>query len=531
MLKIVPLIIWLMVGACLPWVQGAERTNSIDTIVLSALKAKRIPPSDRCTDEVFIRRVFLDTIGTLPSPGEVRRFLADQDPAKRDKCIDLLLQRPEFAEYLGLKWGDLLRIKSEFPSNLWPNAVQTYDRWVRESFRANKPYDQFVRELLTASGSNFRAPPANFYRAFQDRSPRPIADNVALVFMGVRLSALGLSESQLLGFSAFFAKIGYKGTDEWKEEIVFFNPDGKLVNPADGKPVKPMALDGRVFDIPADQDPRAVFAHWLTAPENPWFARALVNRTWYWLLGRGIVHEPDDMRTSNPPWSPELLTFLEKEFVGHQFDIKPIYRLILTSRVYQFSSVPNRRNASDGSGFSHYRIRRIEAEPLLDAINQITGSGDKYTSSIPEPFTFLPDDQRAISLADGSIELPFLELFGRPSRNTSYESERVSAPSVFQAQHLLNSSHIQKKIEKSWVIRQLITAREKAIAKPDAQVLKQENQKLIEELYLRVLSRFPSAPESEIAESYLTSPKRNFNDSVNDLAWALMNSKEFILKH
>ena len=531
MLKTGALIAGLWLGGCLPWVQGAVPPHSIDEIVLSTLKAKRIRPSELCTDEVFIRRVYLDTLGTLPTPGEVRRFLADQDPAKRDKCVDLLLQRPEFAEYLGLKWGDLLRVKSEFPSNLWPNAVQTYDRWIRDSFRANKPYDQFVRELLTASGSNFRAPPANFYRAFQDRSPRQIADNVALVFMGVRLSELGLSEAQLLGFSAFFSKIGYKGTDEWKEEIVFFNPDGTLLNPIDGKPVRPMLLDGKVFELPVDQDPRVAFARWLTAPENPWFARALVNRIWHWLLGRGIVHEPDDMRASNPPWSPPLLAFLEKELVGHQFNLKHIYRLILTSRVYQFSSVPNSKNKSDSAGFSHYRIRRVEAEPLLDAINQITGSGEKYTSSIPEPFTFLPDDQRAITLADGSIELPFLELFGRPSRNTSYESERVSAPSVFQAQHLLNSSHIQRKIEKSWVLNQMITARAKAIAKPDAQVLKQENKKLTEELYLRILSRYPSLSEVELTDAYLASPKRTFTQSVHDLTWALINSKEFILKH
>ena len=534
-------------------------SNRIDELVLVTLKAKGIPPSDLCTDEVFIRRVFLDVIGTLPSGPEVRKFLADPDHGKRAKLIDSLLDRPEFAMYWGLKWGDLLRIKAEFPSNLWPNAVQAYDRWVRQSLLEDKPYDQFVREILTSSGSNFRAPPANFFRAFQDRSPRQVAENVALIFMGVRLKSAGFTEEQIQAFSAFFAKIGYKGTDEWKEEVVFFNPDAKYPEGADGKPVGPRALDGQAFDIPAQQDPRVALADWLTRSGNPWFAKCMVNRIWFWLLGRGVIHEPDDIRDSNPPWNAELLAVMQQELVSHKYALKSVYRLILNSSTYQLSSTPNEWNKSDTTGFSHYRIRRLDAEPLLDAINQITGTGEKYTSAIPEPFTFLPDDQRAICLADGSIELPFLELFGRPPRNTSFESERSSAPSVFQAQHLLNSSHILDKIEKSRVLLAVANGQEptKGVEQKQKQKQKQKgkgkgkadlqvvgglskpfeldkaaaNPKLVESCYLRILSRFPTEAEQGAACAYLSSPKRKPAEAVCDLVWALINSSEFSLKH
>jgi len=497
---------------------AGKSSNRIDELVFAELRKRNTPPSELCADEVFVRRVYLDAIGTLPNSSEVKDFLSNKSPDKRSKLIDRLLARSEFSDYWSLKWCDLLRIKAEFPSNLWPNAVQAYHRWVRDSIRSNMPYDKFARRLLTSSGSNFREPPANFYRAFQERAPRQIAENVALVFMGVRLNTPAFTEEQTLGFSAFFAKIGYKNTDEWKEEIVFFNPDGKLVDPKTQKPVTPVTLDGKIFTIPSENDPRIALADWLTAPDNPWFARNIANRIWSWLMGSGIVNEPDDMRPSNLAWNPELLSYLEKELVKNKYDSIHIYRLILNSNTYQLSSKTNKWNGSDKDGFSHYRIRRIDAEPLIDAICQVTGTGEKYTSSIPEPFTFRPGNLRTIALADGSIDSTFLEIFGRPPRNTSFESERSSAPSVTQAQHLLNSSHIQMKIEKSGAIKLLIAA-------------KKGNAYIIEELYLRILSRFPTEQEKNIAETYMSSQKRKLNDSVCDLAWALINSKEFILRH
>jgi hypothetical protein len=528
---------------------GFSTGSRIDELVLATLQEKGIPPSERCSDEVFVRRVFLDAIGTLPTSTEVRSFLADKSPDKRSKLIDSLLDRGEFAEYVALKWGDLLRVKSEFPSNLWPNAVQAYDRWIRDCFRQNVPYDRFVRELITSSGSNFRSPPVNFYRAFQDRSPRPIAENVALLFMGIHLDAAGLDEGQILAFAAFFAKVGYKNTDEWKEEIILFNPEGKLLDPKTHKPVRPAPPGGKPLDLPPDKDPRIALANWLTARDNPWFARNIANRIWFWLMGRGIVHEPDDMKPSNPPWSPALLSVLATEVAEGGYDLKRLYRLILNSNTYQLSSKPNPWNAADETGFSRYRLRRIEAEPLLDAINQITGSGEKYTSDIPEPFTFLPGDQRAIALADGSIASPFLELFGRPPRNTSFESERISTPSVFQSQHLLNSSHIQRKIVQSRVLQQLAGSAQRPGASrnrppgagqpkppgdrrnPAADESPKDPPRVLEELYLRILSRFPTDEEKRIAFEYVTSSKRRPFESFCDLVWALINSKEFLLKH
>jgi hypothetical protein len=519
--------------------------NHIDELVLAKLKEKQVAPSEICSDEVFVRRAYLDVIGTIPQSWEAKAFLSDKTPDKRTKLIDKLLARSEFADYWSLKWSDLLRIKAEFPSNLWPNAVQAYHRWVRDSIRSNMSYDQFVRQLLTSNGSNFRVPPVNFYRAFQERTPRQIAENIALVFMGLRLDDSGFTEAQILGMSAFFAKIGYKNTDEWKEEIVFYNPYGKLENQAATcgipnnaafselstsrqppmiynsmykTPVTPAFPVGKTPLIPKDKDPRIVFSDWLTAPDNPWFARNISNRIWFWIMGRGIVNEADDMRATNPPWSPELLSYLEKELVKNKFDLKHVYRLILTSNTYQLSSKANRWNAADEDGFSHYRIRRIDAEPLIDAICQITGSSEKYTSNIPEPFTFIPGDQRTILLADGSIDSPFLEMFGRPTRNTSYESERNSSPSVIQAQYMLNSSDIQRKIEQSGPIKQLLSA-------------KKGNPYVIEELYLRILSRFPSELEKNESEGYMSSTKKNADEAVCDIAWALINTKEFILKH
>ena len=490
--------------------------NRIDSYVIAQLKSNGIPPSETCADEVFVRRVYLDAAGTLPSPSEVRQFLGDKDPGKRAKLIDALLERREFADYQALKWGDLLRIKAEFPSNLWPQAAHGYDRWVRRNLIMNTPYDQFVRQLLTVSGSNFHVPPVNFYRAFQERGPRQIAENVALVFMGIRLNSRDFSEDQIMGMAAFFAKTAYKNTDEWKEEIVYFNDQGKLVDKKNNLPVKPAPLNGKPIDIPPDKDPRVVFADWLTSPANPWFAKNAVNRVWGRLTGRGIS-DIDNM-TSGSCRNPELLAYLEQELVANKYDMKHIYRLILNSNTYQLSAKTNPLNAADDSGFSHYRIRRIDAEPLIDAICQITGAAESYTSNIPEPYTFLPNGNRAITLADGSIDSPFLELFGRPPRNTSFESERNSTPSWLQAQHLLNSSHIQRKIDPGPVIKKLITD-------------KKGNQYIINELYLLILSRFPAEEEKNIALNYMNSSKRKQNDATCDLAWALINSKEFILKH
>ena len=499
---------------------GAEEVpvrNKVDTLVFAKQAETKFPLSESCSDAVFIRRAFIDVIGTLPTAEEVRKFLSNRSPDKRAKLIDELLERPEFAEYWALKWCDLLRVKSEFPSNLWPNAVQAYQYWILDAFRHNMPYDQFARALLTTSGSNFRDAPANFYRPFQERTPRKIFDTVALVFMGVRLDNSGWSEEQKLGMDAFFAKVSYKKTDEWKEEVVYSDPTKQLLNPVTKEPVLPTPVGKSALKLDPYADPRVAFADWLTAPDNTWFSKAIVNRVWFWLMGRGIIHEADDIRPDNKPWSSELLAYLEKELVDNKYDLKHIYRLILNSSTYQLSSLPTPENTGDETGFSHYRVRRLDAEVLVDAVCQITGTGEEYSSAIPEPFTYIPSSERTIMLADGSIKSSFLEMFGRPGRDTSLESDRNNNPSVFQTLHMLNSSHIRNKIMNGPGLRKVMSSCP-------------ASKERVNQLYLMILSRTPRPEEQKIAFDYIASSDRADN-GFYDLAWALINTSEFILKH
>lgn len=489
---------------------GFVSLNAVDGLVLAKLRALGIAPANRCSDEVFVRRVYLDVIGTLPEPEAVRSFLKDARPDKRAVLIDALLEDESFADYWALKWGDLLRIKAEFPINLWPNAVQAYHRWVRESLRENKPYDQFVRALLTSSGSNFRVPPVNFYRAVQDRGPAGIAAAVALTLMGTRIE--NWPEDRRSGMAAFFSRIAYKKTNEWKEEIVY--PD-----PAAAGSLDAVFPDGKTVKIPAGEDPREVFADWLLEPGNPWFARNIVNRIWAWLMGRGIIHEPDDMRPDNPASNPELLAFLEKELVDAHYDLKHAYRLILNSGTYQQSSIPSGKYPEGEAQFASYPVRRIEAEVLADAFAWLLGIRESYSSAIPEPFTFLPDNQRAIALADGSISSPLLDMFGRPARDTGRESERSNQPSDAQRLYLLNSKDVQLGIQRSTRLRQVV------------QENKGDRREVVRAVYLNVLSRFPTQNETETIAQYVRSADANPKQALDDLVWSLINSKEFLYRH
>lgn len=489
---------------------GFSPSNRIDTLVLATLKKRGIEPANLCSDEVFIRRVYLDVIGTLPEPAHVDKFLADRRPGKRTALIDALLEREEFSDYWALKWCDVLRVKAEFPINLWPNAVQAYHRWVRDAVRENKPYDQFVRELLTSSGSNFRVPPVNFYRAVQGREPSAIAEAVALTFMGDRMQSW--PEARRSAMAAFFSRIAYKGTAEWKEEIV-------CLNPAPAGVLDAVFPDGVAVQVSPDQDPRKVFADWLIAPKNPWFGRSIVNRVWAWLLGRGIIHEPDDIRPDNPPVHPEVLTYLAEELVKAHYDLRHIYRLILNSRTYQQSSIPRSDHPDAEALFAGYLVRRLDAEVLIDALCRLFGRGESYTSVIPEPFSYIPEHQRTIELADGSITSQFLEMFGRPARDTGLESERNNQPTDAQRLHLLNSTHVQQKIEQSWRLREL------------AKAAGNNRTGLIRRLYLNILSRYPTPSELTAAEQYFGTGGLSVKQATEDLAWALINSKEFLYRH
>jgi hypothetical protein len=488
-------------------------TNSpIDETVFKKLQQLGIESSPLCSDAVFVRRAFIDVIGTLPTAAEARAFLQDRSTEKRRVLIDQLLEREEFADYWATKWSDLLRIKAEFPINLWPNAAQAYHRWIRTAIRDNLPYDQFAHELLTASGSNFRVGPANFYRAVQSREPAVLARSVALTFMGTR--AEKWPEHQLDAMAMCFRYIGYKATGEWKEEIVFFDPN-KL--PPGGRAAA-IFPDKIVAHLSAERDPREVFADWLIRPENPWFTRAIVNRVWFWLLGRGIVHEPDDLRPDNPPSNPALLALLERELVAARYDLKQLFRLILNSEVYQLSSVPRSDCPDAAANFAFYPLRRLDAEVLIDALNQISGTTEKYSSAIPEPFTFIPERSRAIALPDGSITSSFLETFGRPSRDTGLESERSSAMTANQRLLLLNSSLIRRKLEQGPKLQPILRMRNRT---PEA----------TESLYLTLLSRLPTDDERTRVMAHVASRGTDSYGAFVDVAWALINSTEFLHRH
>ncbi|MCX6955362.1 MAG: DUF1553 domain-containing protein [Verrucomicrobia bacterium] len=539
--------------------------GQIDQQVFKQLSRLGIHPA-LCSDGVFVRRAYLDVIGTLPTAREARDFILDPDTKnKRRLLIDRLLEREEYADYWAMKWSDVLRIKAEFPVNLWPNAAQAYHHWVRESVAANKPYDQFARELLTSSGSNFRVGPANFYRAIQNRKPEGIASSVALTLMGAR--AESWPAERLANLAVFFSQVGYKPTGEWKEEHVFWDPLGTSTaagntapgrasvtaigntpatpapatstTPACGLPAKAIFPDGTSIALSPDRDPREVFADWLITPKNPWFARAIVNRVWAWLLARGIIHEPDDIRPDNPPSNPALLSYLESEFVASGYDLKHLYRLILSSETYQLSAMPRYRTPEAEANFASYPLRRLDAEVLIDAINKVTGASDLYTSPIPEPFTYIPEGKPSITIADGSITSPFLALFGRSARATGLAEERDNKPIPAQWLHLLNSSHIQRKLEQGTALKAVLDSGRSQGA-------------IIEELYLTILSRFPTPAELKNALAYgQVQPVRSApaatagkpaaapakpvvvkrREDWIDLVWALLNSSEFLYHH
>jgi hypothetical protein len=485
--------------------------GKIDELVFHRLQQLRIPPARLCSDEVFVRRVYLDVIGTLPTEKEALTFLSDRTPGKRAILIDQLLARDEYADYWSMKWCDLLRVKSEFPINLWPNAVQAYHQWIRSALQSNVGYDKFARALLTSSGSNFRVPPVNFYRAVQNRQPAGLTQAVALTFMGARTDRW--PKERVEGMSAFFAQVGYKSTAEWKEEIVFHD-FGKATN----APSVAMFPDGKTVKLTAGQDPRIVLADWLVNPANPWFTRNIANRAWSWLMGRGLIEEPDDIRADNPPVNPQVLAYLEQQLVASRYDLKHLFRLILNSTTYQLSSIPASSNSVAAANFAHYPVRRLEAEVLIDALNQITGTTEEYVSPIPEPFTFIPPTERTIGLADASITSPFLELFGRSPRDTGLESERNNRVTAAQQLHLLNSSHVRRKLEQGPGLRALTRNR----ASPRDAVYS---------VYLSILSRCPTADELKVIKSYMESEAAKSRRPEVDLAWALINSPEFLCRH
>jgi len=485
----------------------------LDELVFSHQAELGIKRANLCSDAVFVRRAFLAVIGTLPTEVEARGFVGTKDQDKRAKLIEILIQRPEFTDFWAMKWGDVLRVKAEFPIKLWPNAVQAYHRWIHTSVRENKPLHIFTRQLLLANGSNFREGEVNFYRAMQDRSPQGVAATVALTFMGERADKW--PKKKLDAMAGFFAQVAYKSTAEWKEEIVYFDPTADK----DGITKHSIFPDGKPAGIKTGlDDPRFVFCEWLLQPSNPWFSRSMANRIWSWLMGRGIVHEPDDFRADNPPSNPALLAFLEKEFAASKCDMRHLFRVILNSQTFQLSSIPVQDTPEAAAQFAHYPMRRLEAEVLVDALNQITATKETYSSPIPEPFTFIPENVRGIALADGSITSTFLELFGRPPRDTGFESERNLSTSPAQRLHLLNSSHVLGKIKACPLVA-------------EADAGDHDLNKLADKIYLTLLSRTPTADEITALKAHMTSSYSSGRELAADIVWALINQPEFYFNH
>ena len=489
-------------GKALPpelWAQirrTASRAGMTSVGAPNSIDSAAEPASGICRDETFVRRVYADLLGATPTVKEVLTFLGNPRNDKRAGLIDDLMMRPGFAEYQAMHWCDTLRVKSEFPINLWPNGAAVYHRWIVDAMRRNRPYDEFARELLTASGSNFRNPPTNFYRATQANDPTSLAEAAALTFMGSRIETWPAAQQREI--RRFFEHVAFKRTSEWKEEIVYWDrrpPEASTVALPDGTRLR----------LPRDRDPRKVFADWLISDTNRWFARAAVNRVWFWLCGTGVVHEPDDFHPDNPPSNPKLLETLAKEFVASKYDMRKLYRLILTSHTYQQKS-------------PGYPLRTLDAETLQDTFCRIFGTQVSYSSDVPEPFSFYPKHMSSIALPDGTVTSPFLQTFGRPSRDTGKESDR--SRSVSEAQHLflINSTEVNGWIEKSWMLRLL--------------PLDKENRETsLQYIWLNVLSRYPTADELREASQVLGANKTPAQANLQDLVWMLTNTSEFSLRH
>jgi hypothetical protein len=490
---------------------AVPENNFIDGLVFRKLRKLNIVPSEAADDAEFLRRVYLDVIGTLPAPDEARRFLSDRRPDRRARLVDELLERPEFADYWALKWSDLLRVDRQ---TLGHKHAYRYYKWVRDSFAANKPLDRFVRELLTAEGPLQESGPASFYKVVG--KPGEAASTVSQVFLGVRIACAEChhhpfdrwGQNDYYGMQAFFAPVGVANTP--RGEVLQVSGDPPTRNPRTGQVVVAHVL-GAPAAAPPPGDRRAALADWLTSPYNPWFARNLANRALAHFLGRGLVEPVDDVRATNPPTNPELLDALARHLVESKFDFRQLVRTITASRVYQLSSRPNPTNERDEQNYSRAQLKRIDAEVLLDMVSQTTG--------VPEKFPGEPGVRRAIRLWDSKAPSDFLKLFGRPVRVSACECERNAEPSVAQVLHLLNSPEVEDKLShEGGMVARLV--RQKA-----------DDGALVEELYLTFYSRPPTEKERQAALAHLKRDPAKRRQAAEDLAWSLLNSLEFGFNH
>jgi hypothetical protein len=490
--------------------------NIIDVKAAAKWRELGLVPSPVCSDAEFLRRAMLDVIGTTPAPDEVEEFLSDPDPAKRTRLIDRLLERPEYVDFWSLKWGDVLRVNSE---KLGAQGMLAFNLWLREAFRSNMHVDQMVDEMVTAQGSIFSNGPANFFRIAS--SPDDLAETTAQVFMGVRLQCArchhhpfeSYGQDDYYALAAYFARVRTKGSDEFGlfggEQVIFVARSGEVYQPRTGQKMVPRPLGAAPFDDPIDR--RRALAKWLTSENRHWLARNVANRYWGYLLGKGLVNPIDDLRDTNPASNPELLDALAGAFVASGYDLKALLHLILTSRVYQLSAGATRENQLDQAFFSHYTIKRLTAEQLLDGIDAATGTIEKFARQ--------PAGTRAIALPDTNYASFFLDTFGRPMRAIACECERSSDPNLSQALNLMNGDLLNRKLLQSG------GRLSRMLSDP-----KLTEPALVRRLYLLTFNRPPSPIEADRAGAVLGGASTRAA-GAQDLFWALLNSKEFLFNH
>jgi hypothetical protein len=487
--------------------------NFVDTLSFAKLRQLQILPSELCTDEEFLRRAYLDTTGRLPTVEETERFLNDASADRRDRLIDALVDSDDFATFWTLTLGDILRANTK---RLNATGVQKFRQWIYEAVRNDMPLDQFARELLTAKGSAYRNPAANYWRASRD--PQDATETTAQLFLGIRIQCAKChnhpferwTQDNYYGIGAAFARIGRKPGGDQDEEVVFVARAGEVTQPRTGKQMKPHLLLKGDVDVAAEQDRREVFAEWLTSPENPFFARSSVNRIWGQLLGRGIVEPVDDFRDSNPPSNATLLDRLAQEFVANGFSRKWAVKTIMKSRTYQLSSRKNEFNANDEIYFSHANTRLLSAEQLLDAICQVT--------QVPEPFAGVPAGTRATELTEPPADHYFLKIFGQPQREMACGCERSNESNLSQALQMINGPVVHNKLrDANGRIHKLVAANA-------------SDEQIIGELYMAALCRKPGLSELEAAKKHIAAnPERKL--AMEDIGWAILNSKEFLFQH
>ncbi len=516
--------------ATVPRAGAAVKFDFPEASIVDKFTAKKwhelnITPSNLCTDEQFIRRIYLDLTGTLPDARDILAFTADKDTAKRERLVDRLLDTPEYAYFFANKWADILRVKRR---NQAARAYGTFafHTWIREAMAADKPYDEFVRDILCAIGDERKSPPTVWYK--EVKTPENFVDDVSQVFMGQRLACANChhhpyekwSQDDYWGVAAFFARVGTKAVptpgvannQRDQRQAVFIRNSGSVQNKRSGQtaPLKP--LDANEVTVDGGDDPRRLFADWMTDAKNPYFARTAANRYWAHFFGRGIVDPLDDMRVTNPPSNPELLDALAANLVENKYSLKALIRTICKSRTYQLAAEPNEFNKGDKQSFARYYPKRLQAEVLFDAVAKLTDA--------PSTFPGLPNDRfapnRAIMLPDESFQSYFLDVTGRPQRISACECERVNEASLAMTLHLLNSQEVQDKIARAG-------GRADRYAKD-----KRSDEVKVTELFLLATGSKPNAEKLKLALSHIAKHEKNKKLAYENIIWALLNTKSFL---